>query len=179
MLDGGNVGIGTSDIEATLNVEAATPTVLVENTTTGTNTFALDGNGNLTLSGVLTEASSLHQKTDRRPVDGEAVLAKLATLPVETWRYHADDASIRHMGPMAQHFYAAFGLGADDEHLAPLDANGVALAAVKALLTRLEATTEQVEALKAENQDLRDRLARLERLVEEHLGDDAEGTATD
>jgi len=177
VLDGGSVGIGTSAIEATLNIEAATPTVLVENTTTGTNALALDANGNLTLSGVLTEASSLHRKTDRRPVDGEAVLAKVATLPVETWRYRTDDASVRHMGPMAQHFYAAFGLGVDEEHLAPLDANGVALASVKALLARVETLEtgneglrDQVETLKTENEALRDRLTRLEHLVRHHLG---------
>jgi hypothetical protein len=167
VLDGGNVGIGTPAPEATLNVVAAQPTILVENTATGTDALALDANGNLTLSGVLTEASSLHRKENRRPVDGEAVLAKLADLPVETWNYRTDDASIRHMGPMAQDFYAAFGLGVGAEHLAPLDANGVALAAVKALLARVEASDRQIEVLETENETLRTRIARLEHLVQQ------------
>ena len=145
VLGSGNVDIGTASPSATLNVEAASPTVLVENTTTGINALALDANGNLTLSGVLTEASSLHRKTDRRPVDGEAVLAELATLPIETWSYRADDSSICHMGPMAQHFYAAFGLGVDEANLAPLDVRGVALASVKALLSRVETDAETLE----------------------------------
>jgi len=145
VLGSGNVDIGTASPSATLNVEAASPTVLVENTTTGINALALDANGNLVLSGVLTEAPSLHRKTGRRPVDGEAVLAKLATLPIETWSYRADDPSIRHMGPMAQHFYAAFGLGVDEAHLAPLDVKGVALASVKALLSRVETDAETLE----------------------------------
>jgi hypothetical protein len=167
VLSGGTVGIGTASTEATLNIVAAQPTILVQNTTTGTDALALDANGNLTLSGVLTEASSLHRKENRRPVDGEAVLAKLADLPVETWNYRTDDASIRHMGPMAQDFYAAFGLGVGAEHLAPLDANGVALAAVKALLARVEASDRQIEVLETENETLRTRIARLEHLVQQ------------
>jgi hypothetical protein len=168
VLDDGNVGLGTASPEATLNVVTAQPTILVENTTTGTDVLALSETGNLTISGVLTEASSLHRKANRRPVDGEAVLATLADLPVETWNYRTDDPAIRHMGPMAQHFYAAFGLGIGEEHLAPLDANGVALASVQALLARVEAADRQIEALETENETLRARLARLEHLVQ-HL----------
>jgi hypothetical protein len=176
VLSGGTVGIGTASTEATLNIVAAQPTILVQNTTTGTDALALDANGNLTLSGVLTEASSLHRKENRRPVDGEVVLAKLADLPVETWNYRTDDPAIRHMGPMAQEFYAAFGLGIGEEYLAPLDANGVALAASKALLTRVETADRQIEALAvenemlaAENKALRARIARLEHLVQQFM----------
>ena len=41
----------------------------------------------------------------------EAVLRKVVALPIATWNYKSQDAAIRHMGPMAQDFHAAFGLG--------------------------------------------------------------------
>nr|VFK28744.1 MAG: Chaperone of endosialidase [Candidatus Kentron sp. LPFa]VFK36675.1 MAG: Chaperone of endosialidase [Candidatus Kentron sp. LPFa] len=46
-------------------------------------------------------------------LDPKGVLEKLAAIPVQTWNYKWDDASVRHMGPMAQDFYGAFGL---DKH---------------------------------------------------------------
>ncbi len=60
-----------------------------------------------------------------------AVLAAVMTLPIERWSYKGEAA--RHLGPMAQDFAAAFGLGADDRHIFPLDAGGVALAALQGL----------------------------------------------
>ncbi len=53
---------------------------------------------------------------------------------------------MRHVGPMAQDFYAAFRVGEDDRHITSIDEDGVALAAIK--------------ALHAENRDLRERLGR-------------------
>ena len=65
------------------------------------------------------------------PVDPRAILAAVATLPIERWSYKGE--TVRHLGPMAQDFAAAFGLGADDRHIFPLDAAGVALAAIQGL----------------------------------------------
>jgi hypothetical protein len=48
---------------------------------------------------------------------------------------------------MAQDFYAAFGLGPDDKHVADIDLAGVALAAIRGLY---EQTREENEALRAE-----------------------------
>ncbi|HUU95494.1 MAG TPA: peptidase S74, partial [Phycisphaerae bacterium] len=72
--------------------------------------------------------------------------------------YKAQDASIRHMGPMAQDFHAAFGLGEDPLRISTIDADGVALAAVKALEAR-------TRALQDENQELRETLAELQRAL--------------
>ena len=104
---------------------------------------------------------------------GEDVLTKLAAMPVREWNYKAQDAAIRHVGPTAQDFHAAFGLGVDPRRIGTVDADGIALAAVKALETRTRelrgegsALREHVEALKRENDELRTRLARLEALLE-------------
>lgn len=60
------------------------------------------------------------------------------------------------MGPMAQDFQAAFDVGATDKAIFQVDADGVVLASVQALHGELE-------AVKAENAELRERLAKLER----------------
>jgi hypothetical protein len=89
------------------------------------------------------------------PVDPRAVLAAVAALPIERWSYRGETA--RHLGPMAQDFAATFGLGEDDRHIFPLDAAGVALAALQGLHAlvrtqgaRLERLEREVAALRAE-----------------------------
>ena len=99
--------------------------------------------------------SDVHTKHAFRALDGEEVLGKLAQMPVTEWSYLVQDAAIRHVGPTAQDFHAAFGLGEDPLRIGTMDADGVALAAVKALETR-------TKALQSENDALRARLAALE-----------------
>jgi len=72
-------------------------------------------------------------KDHLRPVDGRWVLQQLAAMPIATWNWKSQDVDIRHMGPMAQDFSAAFGLGEDDKHISTVDADGVALAAIQGL----------------------------------------------
>jgi hypothetical protein len=95
--------------------------------------------------------------SDRNPdLSGEHVLRKLARMPIQEWSYKSQDASIRHVGPTAQDFHEAFGLGEDPLRINTVDADGIALAAIRALEAR---TT----ALIRENERLRARLDRLER----------------
>ena len=80
------------------------------------------------------------------------------------------------MGPMAQDFYAAFGLGNGERHIASLDTGGVALAAIQGLheiVKERECEIEdlrtqkdaQISALEMHNRELAARLAALERIV--------------
>jgi hypothetical protein len=96
-------------------------------------------------SGMWGNLSDRNAKTDIAPLNDAAVLAKVAALPISTWRYKTE-AGARHVGPMAQDFYAAFGVGEDDRHITSIYEDGVALAAIK--------------ALHAENAALRRRLVR-------------------
>lgn len=86
-------------------------------------------------------------KNDLREVDGEALLGALARVPIATWSYKAQDPSIRHIGPMAQDFHAAFGVGEDERRIATVDADGVALAAIQALKRDNDRLRARVEAL--------------------------------
>lgn len=67
------------------------------------------------------------------PVDGFAILDRVATLPISCWRYRWEDAHVRHLGPMAQDWAATFGLGSDDTRIPVVDASGVALLSIQAL----------------------------------------------
>ncbi|HUU36279.1 MAG TPA: tail fiber domain-containing protein [Vicinamibacterales bacterium] len=107
--------------------------------------------------------SDVNSKEHFRDLADEEVLTKIATMPVREWSYKAQGASIRHMGPTAQDFRAAFGLGEDPLRISTIDADGVALAAIKALEARTRALNE---ALMRENDGLRARLTRLEQLLE-------------
>ncbi|HEU0300424.1 MAG TPA: tail fiber domain-containing protein [Longimicrobium sp.] len=98
-------------------------------------------------------------------IDGEDVLSRLRGVPVTSWNYLSQDRSIRHMGPMAQDFYAAFGLGESELLINSLDIDGVNLAAVQALTARTDALQAENQRLRTENAELRARMDRLEALV--------------
>jgi hypothetical protein len=92
--------------------------------------------------------SDVRTKHAFRTLDGEDVLSRIAAMPVTEWSYNAQDPGIRHIGPTAQDFHAAFGLGEDPLRIGTLDADGVALAGVKALEARTRALQDEVESLR-------------------------------
>ena len=98
-------------------------------------------------------------------VDPREVLDKLSALPIQRWNFR-DDAATPHLGPVAQDFHAAFGLGVDDKHIATVDADGVALAAIQGLNEKLEAENRD---LNRQLQSLRAELSSLRQLVEQAL----------
>jgi len=59
-------------------------------------------------------------------------------MPLYAWSPKGTNAHVRHYGPMAQDFMAAFGLGDDDKMIGMQDADGVALAAIQGLNAKLE-----------------------------------------
>jgi hypothetical protein len=116
--------------------------------------------------------SDRNRKENFLRVDGEDLMARLRTVPVTSWNYLAQDRSIRHMGPMAQDFYAAFGLGESELMISSIDIDGVNLAAVQALTARTDALQAEnaglrggVSELRQENAGLRARLERIEALL--------------
>lgn len=119
----------------------------------------------LSSGGTWTNASDVNRKHRFASVAGEDVLARLRDLSITTWSYRVEDDDVRHLGPTAQGFRAAFGLGRDEKTIATVDADGVALAAAQALERRTAAQAEEIRALREENADLRERLERLEALL--------------
>jgi hypothetical protein len=76
----------------------------------------------------------------------------------------------RHIGPVAQDFYAAFGLnGGDDKHISTVDEGGVALAAIQGLNQKLNQKDAEIAALKQQNEAMEQKLDALEKLVQSAL----------
>jgi hypothetical protein len=126
----------------------------------------------LSTGGTWTNISDVNRKHLFESVSGEDVLSRLRALPITSWSYRADADGIRHLGPTAQDFRAAFGLGQDEVSIATVDADGVALSAAQALEARTTTQAEQIQAqaariqaLEAQNAELTARLERLEQLV--------------
>jgi len=116
-------------------------------------------------AGTWSALSDRNTKENFLPVDGKKILARLIATPITTWNYKSADAPYRHIGPMAQDFYAAFQVGEDDKHITTIDADGVALAAIQGLNQKLEeeirrkdveiaAQQEQLEALQQQMREM-------------------------
>ncbi len=128
------------------NVYASGGTRIFSNATATTGVLLAPGGGSWT------SVSDRSSKENITRVDPKEVLERLAEIPVSTWNYKEQDDGIRHMGPMAQDFYAAFGLGLGDKTIDTIDPDGVALAAIQGLKQEKDA---ELAELRTENAQLR------------------------
>jgi autotransporter adhesin len=115
-------------------------------------------NGNFICTGTVSGSSSAALKHEFEPVEAESILEKVAALPIQRWRYLADTADVRHVGPTAEDFRDAFALGADSRTIAMVDADGVNMLAVQALARRTAELRDDNSALRDEVKALRDEL---------------------
>ncbi len=122
-------------------------------------------------AGSWSSLSDRNVKTAIAPTDTRALLDKLVAMPVSEWSYVAQGEGVRHIGPMAQDFAAAFGVGENDTTISTVDADGVALAAIQGLNAKLEAELQQSRDQNAQLQiqiaQLATRLAALEAAKEQ------------
>lgn len=117
--------------------------------TDATNLMVMSNGARLTTGGAWTNASDRNVKDNISPVDGDEILEKLAAMPVATWHYKTEADSVLHIGPMAQDFKAAFGLGDSDRSIATIDADGVNMAAIQAMYQQVQQLTQRVKELEA------------------------------
>jgi hypothetical protein len=142
---------------------------------------SIDGNGSATSgvelapgSGSWSSFSDRSAKHAFAAMDVRDVLRRLSSLPIQTWSYKGQGNDVRHVGPTAQDFHAAFRVGENDTHISAVDADGIALAAAKGLYElglekdqKIDRLTDEVNALKVSNEELQKRLAALELIVRE------------
>jgi hypothetical protein len=101
----------------------------------------------LTSAGVWASVSDRNAKTAFESIDARSVLERVASMPISSWRYKLENNVTRHIGPMAQDFHAAFGLGSDDTSIGMVDGDGVSLAAIQGLNLKLQDEISRLKLL--------------------------------
>lgn len=137
-------------------------------TTAPVHPLQMASGAHVTAGGAWVNASDVESKQNFRPIDAKQILAKVASLPISKWNYIAEPGVDR-IGPTAQDFYAAFGLGADNKSIGTLDSDGVMYAAIKGLVEQLGERDQKIEELEAKSAEIDALKARLQTL-EERLG---------
>lgn len=108
-------------------------------------------------SGLWTDYSDRNAKENYTDIDRDILLKKIAALPISQWNFKIDDDKIKHIGPVAQDFYAVFGIGYDDKSIAAIDEAGIALAAIQELYKK----TQRIEQLEEKLERLQKQLEKL------------------
>jgi hypothetical protein len=111
-------------------------------------------------------ASSRTLKENFVAVDGEDVLLRIREIPITTWNMIGADRNVRHLGPVAEDFWHAFGLGLGETTIGLGDIDGVNLAAAKALEARTRSLQEQLDQRTAEVAELRGEVGELRAQVQ-------------
>jgi hypothetical protein len=132
----------------------------------GLNSSILQSNGTFTFN-AFAAGSDRNTKTDISPVKSADILAELAKLSIQSWRYTNETAGIRHLGPMAQDFKAAFNLGDDDRIIPLIDEGGVALVAIQGLNQKVDRLGQELQQRDTENAELKNEISALRQCLQE------------
>ena len=133
------MGIGTTIRAKDLHVAGSIPTIRLEDVgnrvweinsnelstifdirdvTSGISPLELKGGtGEVIFTGPFSTGSSRDIKHAFATVEPREVLDRLLKLEVSQWSFRSEDASVRHMGPVAEDFGALFALGPDNKHV--------------------------------------------------------------
>ncbi len=109
-------------------------------------------NGTFEVTAGLMNPSSIELKTNFNPVDHQAVMEKLAALHIMEWTYKGQPGVV-HIGPVAEDFHSSFAYGTEAQ-IFTMDADGITMAAVKALHEENLRQQEQIERLESKIAEL-------------------------
>jgi hypothetical protein len=147
------------------------PLLVVGNGSPGTRSDALslDSNGDLEISGTLTESSDRRLKTSIRPLKGETMAKLLRLRPVRyQFKNQKTHPAGEQIGLVAQDVRTEFpalvsGENGDALSLSYSKFTAVLLKGLQEQQAELEAKEDDIATLKAENEEFEERLAALER----------------
>ena len=130
----------------------------------GTVLMRLDSAGNV-FANSFNPTSDRHMKDNFSSINSRLILTRLAAIPIQTWNFKGEGTSVRHLGPTAQDFRSAFNLGTDDKHIATVDADGVALAAIQGLYQMMQQKDRKIQEQSRQIEQLQARLSQVERAI--------------
>jgi trimeric autotransporter adhesin len=157
------VGIATGDMVERISIPQSTGNVGLGTLSPSQKLHVI---GNILASGSITPNSDVNAKTDFAPVNVAEILERVATLSLHQWRFKDEPDGVKHIGPMAQDFRAAFGLGEIPTAIATVDADGVALAAIQGLNQKLEQKSAEITELKQSISELKELVGKLTRMLD-------------
>jgi hypothetical protein len=167
--DGGNSPFGALSVSANVS-STATNSLIAQFGNASAWVLSITNDGSVYSAGDV-YARGVKLTSDRNAkekftaVDAKTVLDKVAALPMSEWDYK-NEPGVRHLGPVAQDFHAAFGLnGGDDTHISVVDEGGVALAAIQGLNQKLEDQGAELKQKQTEIMELKAHVAELKALV--------------
>lgn len=116
--------------------------------------FIFTEDGDMFIEGSYEHSSSETVKQAIEPLDESEIIRRISNVGIHEWSY-TNNPDIRHIGPMAEEFYAAFGLGSSERSISASNMAGLGLAGI--------------QALEARNRELEERLAKLEKMITTQL----------
>jgi hypothetical protein len=116
----GNVGIGTNTV----------PTL---------GPLVMNSGAYVTTGGVWTNVSDRNLKENFATMTPADILQKIDQLPVTEWNYKSEGPSVKHIGPVAQDFWALFQVGNSSTTISTVDPGGIALLGIQALDEKITA----------------------------------------
>jgi hypothetical protein len=93
----------------------------------------LSSGAHVTEGGAWTNASSRDLKENFTQLNKVDILNKIAQIDLTQWNYKLENASTTHIGPIAEDFYALFGLGGTNKSISTIDPAGIALVGIQVL----------------------------------------------
>ena len=122
-------------------------------------------NGTFEVTGGVSNGSSIDLKENLTIIDRQDILDKVAGLPLQSWNY-ITQPGVPHIGATAEDFYAAFGYGASDKVISTIDADGIAIAAIQALIGENQRLEKKIELLTDENRMMKKENIKLWRAID-------------
>lgn len=127
--------------------------------------------------GAWSSLSDRNSKENIVELEADSFIDKLDSIDVYRWNYITQDSSVQHIGPMAQDFYAVFGVGEDSTMINTIDFDGVNMILLKALyqksieleeaINRYEELNKDLEEIKQERLKLWEMIAEIEEKLQE------------
>lgn len=117
--------------------------------------------------GAWNSVSDRNAKENFGAVNSRDILQAVLKLPIATWSYKGQ--TYRHIGAMAQDFYAAFKFGESDKTITTVDPDGVALAAIQGLHEELKDGLKErdakIETQQKQLNELQTQIEALQKLI--------------